>query len=86
MGLTGLLSPTVSPLQFMERNIIEARKTLGEKITVYSCQIRFKRVFSSIIVDSIVVPPSHLGRPLTLSEKILYGHFNDSSTRPVRGE
>lgn len=27
-----------------------------------------------------------LGRPLTLSEKIIYGHFDDPSTNPVRGE
>lgn len=27
-----------------------------------------------------------LGRPLTLSEKIVYGHFDDPSTNPVRGE
>eukprot|EP00752_Nemacystus_decipiens_P016773 g15010.t1 len=27
-----------------------------------------------------------LGRPLTLSEKIIYGHFDDPATVPVRGE
>ena len=27
-----------------------------------------------------------LERPLTLSEKIIYGHFDDPSTNPVRGE
>ena len=27
-----------------------------------------------------------LGRPLTLSEKIIYGHFDDPATLPVRGE
>ena len=27
-----------------------------------------------------------LGRPLTLSEKIIYGHFDDPATMPVRGE
>lgn len=27
-----------------------------------------------------------LGRPLTLSEKIIYGHFDDPDTVPVRGE
>lgn len=27
-----------------------------------------------------------LGRPLTLSEKIIYGHFDDPSTNPARGE
>jgi aconitate hydratase len=27
-----------------------------------------------------------LGRPLTLSEKIIYGHLDDPKTKPVRGE
>ncbi|CAN0188244.1 unnamed protein product, partial [Discosporangium mesarthrocarpum] len=27
-----------------------------------------------------------LGRPLTLSEKIIYGHFDSPDTMPVRGE
>lgn len=41
---------------------------------------------SSRMEKNIHAARKTLGRPLTLSEKIIYGHFDEPSTLPVRGE
>ena len=32
-----------------------------------------------------IPPPAPSSEPLTLAEKILYGHLDDATTKPVRG-
>lgn len=43
-------------------------------------------IFCLRMEENIFTARKTLGRPLTLSEKIVYGHFDDPSTNPVRGE
>ncbi|CAM9798476.1 unnamed protein product [Ectocarpus sp. 12 AP-2014] len=42
--------------------------------------------YASRMEKNIHAARKTLGRPLTLSEKIIYGHFDEPSTLPVRGE
>ena len=38
------------------------------------------------MADNLDVVSKTLGKPLTLAEKIIYGHLDDPTTKPVRGE
>jgi len=38
------------------------------------------------MADNLDVVSKNLGKPLTLAEKIIYGHLDDPTTKPVRGE
>lgn len=77
----------------MQTSAVQARAALGVR-AMASTPLSVLDPAGSPTIDSayarmegnIGAAKKTLGRPLTLAEKIIYGHFDDADTVPVRGE
>ena len=53
--------------------------------TLSKCSVRIEETYETM-ANNLNVLSRHFDKPLTLAEKIIYGHLDDPTINPIRGE